>query len=71
MGEMAYPWRTCGIIFVRYGLLDEQVEFLKTSSARRHPAAIDSQVDADLYGSTMDVLRSLYSKPSTGGYAIT
>ena len=61
--------------FARYGLLDEQVVFLKGFFSETLPTAPIRQlsilrVDADLYESTMDVLRNLYSALSAGGYAI-
>lgn len=61
--------------FSRYGLLDDQVEFIKGYFNETLPKAdITSlsvlRVDADLYESTMDVLNSLYPKLSAGGYAI-
>lgn len=61
--------------FARYGLLDEQVQFLKGFFSESLPNAPIRQlsilrVDADLYGSTMDVLHNLYSRLSAGGYAV-
>ena len=74
-GEMAVSLDTVRNNFARYGLLDEQVVFLKGFFSDTLPTASIRQlailrVDADLYGSTMDVLRNLYSALSTGGYAI-
>lgn len=61
--------------FRSYGLLDNQVRFLKgwfKDSLPRTPikqlALI--RIDADLYESTMDVLINLYPKLSNGGYII-
>jgi O-methyltransferase len=61
--------------FSRYGLLDDQVNFLQgffSTTLRTAPIARLAilRVDADLYESTMDVLESLYPKLSPGGYAI-
>ena len=61
--------------FERYGLLDDRVRFLKGWFKDTLPAApIEKlailRVDADMYGSTMEVLESLYSKLSAGGYVI-
>jgi hypothetical protein len=61
--------------FDRYGLLDEQVEFLVGWFNETLPAiAIDKlavlRVDGDLYDSTSDALRSLYPKLSVGGFVI-
>jgi hypothetical protein len=61
--------------FARYGLLDDQVVFLKgwfrdTLAA----AAIDRlailRLDGDLYESTMQALSALYDKVSVGGFVI-
>jgi O-methyltransferase len=61
--------------FARYGLMDDQVTFIKGYFNETLPSAPISQlailrVDADLYESTMDVLETLYPKLSVGGYAI-
>jgi SAM-dependent methyltransferase len=61
--------------FIRYGLLDDRVVFLKGYFADTLPRAPIRQlsilrIDADLYESTMDVLRNLYDRLSPGGYAI-
>jgi len=74
-GDMAIPLETVRDNFARYGLLDEQVVFLKGFFAETLPKAPVRplsilRVDADLYQSTMDVLRNLYSALSIGGYAI-
>ena len=74
-GEMAVPLETVKNNFARYGLLDEQVMFLKGFFRETLPAAPIRQlsilrVDADLYESTMDVLCNLYPALSAGGYAI-
>ena len=61
--------------FSRYGLLDDQVSFIKGFFNETLPSAnIEAlsilRVDADLYESTLDVLNALYPKLSVGGYAI-
>jgi O-methyltransferase len=61
--------------FARYGLLDEQVRFLPGWFRDTLPnAPIDRlallRVDGDMYESTIDPLRYLYPKLSSGGYVI-
>jgi O-methyltransferase len=61
--------------FRRYGLLDDQVHFLKGWFADTLPQAPMQRLailrlDGDMYGSTMDAIRSLYPKLSVGGYVI-
>ena len=61
--------------FRRYGLLDEQVRFLEGWFADTLPAAPIERLavirlDGDMYGSTVDALRSLYPRLSVGGYVI-
>jgi len=61
--------------FERYGLLDEQVRFLKGWFRDTLPKApIDRlavlRLDGDLYESTIDSLTHLYPKLSIGGYLI-
>jgi hypothetical protein len=61
--------------FERYGLLDERVRFLEGWFAETLPAAPVERLalvrlDADMYGSTMDALASLYPRLSPGGYVI-
>jgi O-methyltransferase len=61
--------------FRRYGLLDDQVRFLKgwfrdtlpTAPVRRLAIL---RLDGDLYESTIDALTHLYPKLQRGGYAI-
>jgi O-methyltransferase len=61
--------------FARYGLLDDQVQFVKgwfrdsLPSVPIHQIAV-LRLDGDMYESTMDVLENLYSKVSVGGYVI-
>ena len=61
--------------FDRYGLLDQQVRFLKgwfrdtLPEAPIHRLAV-VRLDGDMYESTMDGLVNLYPKLSVGGYLI-
>jgi O-methyltransferase len=61
--------------FKRYGLLDDQVIFLKgwfedtLPNAPMKDLAI-MRLDGDMYSSTMDALVNLYPKLTTGGYCI-
>lgn len=61
--------------FARYGLLDDQVRFLKgwfhdtlLSAPIKRLAIL--RLDGDLYQSTMEALDALYDKLSVGGYVI-
>ena len=61
--------------FFKYGLLDNQVVFLKGLFSRTLPKAPITTIavlrlDGDLYESTMDALINLYPKLSEGGYII-
>ncbi len=61
--------------FAKYGLLDNQVRFLKGWFKDTLPVApIDKlalmRLDGDMYESTIDALTSLYPKLSKGGYVI-
>jgi O-methyltransferase len=61
--------------FARFGLLDDQVQFLKGWFSDTLPAAPIERLailrlDGDLYSSTMDALKSLYHRVSPGGYVI-
>ncbi len=61
--------------FARYGLLDDQVRFLKGWFKDTFPTApIEKlavlRLDGDLYESTMDSLVPLYPKVASGGYVI-
>jgi O-methyltransferase len=74
-GAMAVSEDQMSANFERYGLLDDQVVFLKGFFSDTLPGAdIDKlsvlRVDADLYESTLDVLNALNPKLSVGGYAI-
>lgn len=61
--------------FARYGLLDEQVQFLQGWFHETLPSAPIRRLallrlDGDLYDSTYDALKWLYPKLSMGGYTI-
>jgi len=61
--------------FARFGLLDDQVKFLKGWFSQTLPKAPINKLsvlrlDGDLYESTIDVLKSLYDRVSPGGYVI-
>jgi hypothetical protein len=61
--------------FARYGLLDDQVVFVKGLFSDTLPnVSLETisvlRLDADSYESTMDVLNNLYPKLSPGGYCI-
>ncbi len=61
--------------FKRYGLLDEQVVFLKGWFKDTLPNAPIQKLalmrlDGDMYSSTMDALQNLYPKLSVGGFCI-
>lgn len=61
--------------FAKFGLLDDQVTFLKGWFRDTLPAApiralAVLRLDGDMYESTMDALTHLYPKLSIGGYAI-
>lgn len=58
-----------------YGLLDDQVKFLKGWFKDTLPVAPITQIavlrlDGDMYESTMDAITALYAKVSPGGYVI-
>ena len=59
----------------RFGLLDDQVKFLKGWFCDTLPSAPIKQLallrlDGDLYESTIDALNALYHRVSPGGYVI-
>jgi hypothetical protein len=61
--------------FVRYGLLDDQVQFLRGWFCDTLPSAPIERLallrlDGDFYDSTYDALDALYPRLSIGGYAI-
>lgn len=74
-GQLAIPLDEVKANFTRYELLDDRVRFLPGWFSETLPGApIDQiavlRVDADMHGSTMDVLSALYSRVSVGGYVI-
>jgi O-methyltransferase len=74
-GELAVSVEEAKQNFRNYGLLDEQVQFLKGFFIDTLPdAPIESlsvlRVDCDLYESVMQSLEYLYPKVSVGGYVI-
>jgi O-methyltransferase len=74
-GAMAESLETVRGNFARYGLLDDQVVFLKGFFSDTLPTAPIKalailRMDADLYQSTADVLQALYPKLSVGGYLV-
>ena len=61
--------------FAKYGLLDDQVVFLKGWFKDTLPVAPLKnlaliRLDGDMYGSTMDALGTLYPKLSPGGFCV-
>jgi O-methyltransferase len=73
--ELSIPLETVKDTFERYGLLDEQVKFLKGWFRDTLPdAPIEKlavlRLDGDMYESTMDALESLYDRVSPGGFII-
>jgi hypothetical protein len=61
--------------FEKYGLLDEQVKFLRGWFKDTLPTAPIEKIallrlDGDMYESTMDALSALYERISIGGYVI-
>ncbi|HEX7500297.1 MAG TPA: TylF/MycF/NovP-related O-methyltransferase [Polyangia bacterium] len=74
-GEMAVSLDEVKQNFRDYGMLDEQVVFLKGFFADTLPKSpIEKlailRLDGDLYESTMDSLNALYDRVSPGGYII-
>jgi O-methyltransferase len=73
--ELAVSLEEVKANFERYGLLDDQVRFLKGWFRDILPAAPIERLavlrlDGDMYESTMDTLVNLYPKLSEGGYVI-
>jgi len=73
--ELAVPLEEVQENFRRYGLLDDQVRFLKGWFRDTLPAAPMGslallRLDGDLYESTMDALTHLYPKLEEGGYVL-
>ncbi len=74
-GQLAVSLDEVRTNFERYGLLDDQVHFLKGWFRDTLPTApierlAVMRLDGDMYESTMDALVSLYAKLSPGGFVI-
>ena len=73
--ELAIPLEAVQAHFEAYGLLDDQVVFLKgwfkdTLPTVRNRSFAVIRLDGDMYESTMDSLNNLYDRLSPGGYCI-
>lgn len=73
--ELAVPYEEVRENVAAYGLLDDQVRFLRGWFRDTLPTAPLSRLavlrlDGDLYESTMDALTPLYPKLSSGGFVI-
>jgi O-methyltransferase len=73
--ELAVPLEEVRGNFERYGLLDDQVEFVEGWFKDSLPGLADRdwaliRLDGDLYESTMDGLRNLYPRLQPGGFLI-
>ena len=73
--ELAISQEEVSASFARFGLLDDQVRFLKGWFADTLPGApIEKlailRLDGDMYSSTIQTLDALYAKLSPGGYLI-
>ena len=73
--DLAVPIEKVKANFARYGLLDEQVQFLagwfKDTLPHAPIKALSViRLDGDMYESTMDGLTNLYHKLSPGGFLI-
>jgi O-methyltransferase len=73
--HLAVSLETVKANFERYGLLDDRVRFLPGWFIHTLPQAPIERLavlrlDADMYGSTIEALDSLYPKLAPGGYAI-
>ncbi len=74
-GQLAVSLEEVRERFERYGLLDDQVRFLKGWFKDTLPSApierlAVMRLDGDMYESTLDALDALYPKLSPGGFAI-
>jgi O-methyltransferase len=74
-GELAVSLQQVRANFGRYGLLDDQVQFLPGWFKDTLPAApierlAVARLDGDMYESTMDAIEALYPKLSPGGFLI-
>jgi len=75
MDELRVSKEQVAANFEKYGLLDDQVKFLKGWFSETLPTApiekiAVARLDGDMYESTMDALKALYPKLSVGGYMI-
>ncbi len=75
MEYLSVPLEAVQRTFERYHLLGDRVRFLVGWFSDTLPSAPIEElslirIDADMYGSTMDALRALYPRLSTGGYVI-
>jgi Macrocin-O-methyltransferase (TylF) len=74
-GELAVSEAQVRRNFEAYGLLDDQIVFLKgffkdtLPSLKGHPFAL-IRLDGDMYESTFDALTNLYDGVSPGGYVV-
>jgi len=73
--ELAVSLETVKSNFEKYGLLDDQVKFLKGWFKDSLPGAPIQKLavlrlDGDMYESTMDAITNLYDKLSPGGFLI-
>jgi O-methyltransferase len=74
--ELAIPLETVKANFEKYGLLDDDVIFIKGWFKDTLPTLDKDQkfalirLDGDMYGSTIDALVNLYPKLSVGGFCI-
>jgi len=73
--ELAVPEEVVRHNFAVYGLLDDQVRFVKGYFADTLPR-LDAgpfalvRLDGDMYGSTMDAITALYDRLSPGGFLV-
>jgi len=75
LDELAIPLEEVQANFRLYGLLDDQVGFLKGWFKDTLPSApieklAVARLDGDMYQSTIEALETLYPKLSVGGYLI-
>ncbi|MFY7788040.1 MAG: TylF/MycF/NovP-related O-methyltransferase, partial [Thermoflexibacteraceae bacterium] len=75
MNELAISIETVKNNFLKYNLLDDNVQFLKGWFKDTLPQAPIKELsllrlDGDMYESTMDALNNLYHKVSKGGFII-
>lgn len=73
--QLAIPLEQVKANFKAYGLLDDQVRFLKGWFKDTLPGApierlAVMRLDGDMYESTMDALSALYPRLSVGGFAV-